>query len=107
MAISQGLALDTPNTGSHVFGFVMALFNFLLKIVITYSAAKFFSELGGSFSLSSSGDQVGGSVGFGDQDAYENMGSVDVSGEAADKSPYQAYSSPPVPAGAHPDTQHL
>jgi hypothetical protein len=116
MCINQGVGFNNnyPNNGSHVFGLVMMVFNFIVKIMILFCANKHFGQLGGTWAFSAN-FAMGDGSGAGDS-AYANM-SADgngatveggLGGEGSSNVSYQdhSYKSPPATAGSS-TTQHL
>ena len=115
MCINQGVGFNNnfPNNGSHVFGLIMMIFNFIVKIMIVFCANQHFAQLGGTWAFSANFSMGDGS-GAGDS-AYANM-SADGNGATMEgglgarssNDSYQDhdYKSPPATAGST-STQHL
>jgi hypothetical protein len=116
MCINQGVGFNNnyPNNGSHVFGLVMMVFNFIVKIMILFCANKHFGQLGGTWAFSAN-FAMGDGSGAGDS-AYANMSAGGngatveggLGGEGSSNVSYQdhSYKSPPATAGSS-TTQHL
>ena len=106
MCISQGVPLGI--SGGHVFGFVMMIFNLILKLILLVCANKHFGQLGGTWAFSANfslDDTNTGDSDYVTMSADNNSGSnIDYSGNVS----YQEhdYKSPPATAGSA-TTQHL